>query len=221
MYKQFREFQKGEFIVVGADTAHGGGDNCAAQFLSTKWLDVPLVYHSKSTATLMTNSLHDKLTEISKLTGVAPVIAYETNSGGDYELDRLASLNRYGDYRIYTRKRLSPDGRMQETGKLGWDTNSATRPKMLQDLKQAVESNLIHLYHRMTVDEMFSFIVSDSGKAEAEQGAHDDLVMSLAITWQLQQTEKPKKEEGGGVVEVSYGTMYKEAGVLDATQHEY
>lgn len=216
-FKKFRQFQHGEFIIAAADTAAGGGDNCAVQFLSQKWLDVPQVYHSKITASFMTPLLHEELIRIYKETGVQPIIAYERANGGGFEMDRLARLNRFGDYRIYTMKHLDPTGRMVDTGKLGFDTNTATRPKMLQELKDAVESQLLHLYHRQTVDEMFSFIISPTGKPEAEKGAHDDLVMSLAIAWQLYQTEKPTTEDGGGVVEtVPLGGRYKEAGVLYA-----
>lgn len=220
MFKRFREYQQGEFIIVGVDTAHGGGDNCAAQFLSQKWLDTPTVYHSKVTATFMTPLLHEELIRIAKITGVRPMVAYERNNGGDFEMDRLANLNRNGDYLIYTMKSLDPTGRLIDTGKLGWDTNTATRPKMLQDLKNAIESGLMHLYHRQTLDELFSFIISKTGKPQAEDGAHDDLVMSLAIAWQMYQTEKPRQDNESGVVEVSgYGSI-KEAGVLDATIYE-
>lgn len=216
-FKQFRPFQRGEFILAGIDPSHGGGDNTAGQFLSHKWLDVPLVYHSPMTITAVTPMLHQELTRISKETGVAPVVAYETNNGGDFEFERLGRLNRYGDYRLYSMKQLDAHmKRLVDTGKLGWNTNTATRPKMLQELKEAVEGELIHLYHRATLDEMFSFIVNPkTGKAEAEENAHDDLVMALAIVWQLYQTEQPMKEQGGGVVETddSQG-YYKEAGTL-------
>jgi len=219
-FKLFRPFQRGEFIIAFADTAAGGGDNCAVQFLSQKWLDVPQVYHSKVTASFMTPLLHQELTRISKETGIQPIVAYERNNGGGFEMDRLARLNRFGDYRIYTMKHLDPTGRIIDTGKLGWDTNTATRPKMLQELKDAVESGLLHLYHRQTVDEMFSFIISKTGKPQAEDGAHDDLVMALAGAWQLYQTEQPSKEDGSGVVEVGMPNHgYKEAGVLYAEEH--
>jgi len=215
-FKQFRSFQRGEFIICFVDPSAGGSDNTAGQFLSHKWLDVPLVYHSNVTITFATPLLHEKLTEISKQTGIAPIVAYERNNGGGFEMERLGRLNRYGDYRIYTMKALSPTGQLVDTGKLGWDTNMATRPKMLQELKDGVEGELLHLYHRPTVDEMFSFIVNpNTGKPEAEVNAHDDLVMSLAGAWQLYQTEAPMQEQGGGVVETDSGYgHYKEAGIL-------
>ena len=216
MFKQYRPLQQGEFIIAGIDPSHGGGDNTAGQFLSHKWLDVPLVYHSPMTITAVTPMLHQELTRISKETGVAPVVAYETNNGGDFEFERLGRLNRYGDYRLYSMKQLDAHlQRLIDTGKLGWNTNTATRPKMLRELKEAVEGELIHIYDRPTVDELFSFIIATNGKPEAEQGAHDDLVMALAIVWQLNQTELPKLEQGGGVVETDEGQgYYKEAGTL-------
>ena len=87
-----------------------------------------------------------------------------------------------------------------EAKKLGWDTNTATRPKMLSELKEAIDKRLIKLYDGRTINEMFSFIVvqtSTAWKAQAEKGANDDLVMALAIAWQLQQSV----QEGLGKLE--------------------
>lgn len=222
MFYRYRDVQPGEFYVVFGDTAAGGGDNCAVQFLSTKWLDVPIVYHSKVTASFMTPLIHEELRRISKQTNIRPKVAFERNNGGGFEMDRMARLNRYHEYDIYTMKNLNPYGKLVDTGKLGYDTNTATRPKMLADLKDAVESQVLHLYHRATVDEMFSFIISSSGKPEAEEGAHDDLVMSLAGAWQMYQTEQVPAEDGSGVVEtIPLGRGYKEAGILIARDNLY
>lgn len=214
-FKYFRPLQRGEFIVAFVDPSFGGGDNTAGQFISQKWLDQPMVYHSNVTITAATPIIHLELVRIHKETGIEPIVAFENNNGGSFEMERLAQLNRYGDYRIYTMKQIDPTGRLVDTGRIGWDTNSATRPKMLRELKNGVESELLHIYHRKTLDELFSFIISPTGKPEAEQGAHDDLVMALAGAWQLCQTETAMKEQGGGVVETddSHG-YYKEAGTL-------
>lgn len=220
MFSQFRDLQQGEFIICFMDTAAGGIDNCAAQFLSHKWLDVPLVYNMNVTCSFATPLIHQKLIQISKETGVRPIVAFERNNGGAFEMDRMARLNRYNDYDIYTMKSIDPSGRLVDTGKLGWDTNTATRPKMTQELKDAVDGRLLHLYHRVTVDQLFSFIVNPNGKPEAEKGTHDDLVMALAGAWQLYQTEKPPSHEDSGVVETESSVHYKEAGVLIAETYD-
>lgn len=193
MFRRYRDYDQGEFYVLGVDTAAGGYDYCAAQFLSKTKLDVPVVYHSKQLASEMTPLLHTELETIYDKTNIQPVVAYERNNGGLFEMERLASLNRLGKYRVFVMPTygsvLNP-----ESKKLGWDTNTATRPKMLSDLKEAIDKRLIKIYDKPTIEEMFSFIISQtstSWKAQAEHGAHDDLVMSLAVSWQLYQSEQP------------------------------
>lgn len=186
MFRRYRTPEKGEFFIVGVDTAAGGADFCAAQFISKDKLDVPIVYHARTSATMMTPLIHQELEKIYDLTGTQPCIAFERNNGGWSELHRLSVLNKNQKYSIYEQK--DPSGR--RTGKLGWDTNTATRPKMLQELQECINHKLIVLYDKPTINELFSFIISKSGKPEAEKNAHDDLVMSLAIAWQLYQTEQ-------------------------------
>ncbi len=104
MLRRYRQLQKGEFIVIGADAAWGGVDYCTAQVLSKTNLDVPIVYHAKVLATEMTPILHSLGEEIYDQTKIKPVICIERNNGGVAELERLATLNRNGKYRIYVEK---------------------------------------------------------------------------------------------------------------------
>lgn len=189
MWRQYRDIEKGEFFVVGADCAAGGTDYNACQFFSKTKLDVPLVYHAKGLATEMTNAVLPVLERLNDLTGKPPTIAYERANGGLFEMERLATLNRLQKFDVY---RMATYGNVTnpESVKLGWDTNTATRPKMLADLKEAIDGQLIRVYDKPTLEECYSFVVvqtSTSWKAQAEQGAHDDLVMALAIAWQLAQ----------------------------------
>lgn len=193
MLRTYRPFEPREFIVAFADTAAGLGDYCAVQFLSKTKIDVPLVYHSKTIATDMTNTIHPILEKIQTITGIKPVIAYERNNGGVFEMERLALLNRAGKYTIFVMPTFGNTTNTEPT-KLGWDTNTATRPKMLADLKEAIDNRLLQVYDKPTIQEMYSFIVSQTTttrKAQAERGAHDDLVMSLAGAWQLYQQCNP------------------------------
>ena len=138
----------------------------------------------------MTPVLFAELERIYDITDVPPLIAYERNNGGVFEMERLAALNKMNKYTIFTMPTYgSVDN--PEAKKLGWDMNTATRPKMLSELKEAIDKRLIKLYDGRTINEMFSFIVvqtSTAWKAQAEKGANDDLVMALAIAWQLQQS---------------------------------
>lgn len=189
MYSQFRKIEPREFILCAVDTSSGGLDYTAAQFISKTKVDVPLVYHSKITTSDFIPSLDRTLNKIFDITGIKPVVSIERQNGGSFLIDRLVGLNFAGKYEIF---QMPTYGRVEEgvPSKLGWDTNSATRPKMLADLKDATDKIALKLYHKQTIIEMYSFIVNQtnlSWKAQAEQGAHDDLVMSLAIAWQMYQ----------------------------------
>lgn len=194
-FRRYREWKPGEFVLCYADTSWGGVDYSAAQFMSKDTIDVPLVYHQRGLASDMTPQLHLELERIFDITKVQPVVSYERNNGGVAELERLKTLNRLGKYRIYTQmSNVGSTDMSEDNGKLGHDTNSATRPTMLAQLKDAIDNQLIKLYDKLTIEEMFSFVVmqtpNGNWKAQAEVGAHDDLIMSLAGVWQLYQTER-------------------------------
>lgn len=196
MLKVYREIKKDEMFFVGGDCSAGLKDFSVCQFLSRKYLDVPIVYSTKKIASEMTNELFPVFEKLAQVTGYKPLIAYERNNGGMFEMERLASLNRRGKYVLY---KMFSGGveRPEETVRLGWDTNSATRPKMLIDLKECIDKRLIRIYDGGTVNELFSFIIvqsSGSVRAQAERKAHDDHVMSLAIAWQLYISAKGSSE---------------------------
>jgi hypothetical protein len=118
----------------------------------------------------------------------------KTKRSGGYELDRLSRLNKLQKYTIYYQYRLDAEGKLERTDKMGWNTNSATRPVMLEGVRELINNQLVVIYDEPTLTEGFSFVKhkTPSGwKAEAEVGANDDLIMALAGVWQLYQTENP------------------------------
>jgi hypothetical protein len=195
--RRYRNWEKNEFVLIFGDTAWGGGDYCAAQFLSYQNLDIPLVYHENTLASEMTPVLHEAAEKIYDQTGTRPVLCLERNNGGVAELERLKRLNRNGKYILYREKvRTGYRGNEGEGPRLGYTTSGATRPVMLGMLKEAIDNKLVTIYDRPTISEMFSFVEKQTAtgwKAQAESGAHDDLIMALAGAWQMYQTEKPPR----------------------------
>lgn len=193
-WRKYRDWEAGEFVVCFADTAWGGMDSCAAQFMSSK-LDIPLLFHSPVLASEMTPYLHEEMNRIYDKTRVKPVICYERNNGGVAELERLYTLNREGKYIIYQQqKHIGTTVDNEVSPKLGWDTTRHTRETMLMDLKSVIDTKTIQIYDEPTMTELFSFIIKQTNgrwKPQAEEGAHDDLVMSLAGVWQMHLSEKP------------------------------
>ena len=186
--REYRDLLRGESIFVGCDTADGCGDKCAGQFFSSKRLDFPMVFESSGMATEMTPELAPILNYIYDQTGVQPLVAYERAKGGASEMEHLAKLNRQGKFEIFRMPMSDAEGKITLSDKLGFDTNSATRPQILQHYKEAVDNRLFRIYDKRTVGQLFSFIRkqhSNSIKAEAESNALDDLVMSGAIAYEM------------------------------------
>lgn len=195
MYKVYRTIDPNEFIVCAVDTAAGMGDYTAAQFLSKNHIDVPIVYHSKTTTSDYIPILAETLNKIYDITKIQPVCAIERGNGGAFLIDRLLAINHLQKYKLF----IMPKYGMVDNGEptvYGWDTSTATRPKMLQDLKDAIDKRALRIYDKPTVQELYSFVLvqtSTQWKAQAERGSHDDLVMSLAIAFQMYQIcEAPK-----------------------------
>lgn len=194
-WRQYRTIEKGEFLLFSVDTASGGGDYTVCQVLSQTKIDVPMVFQSKVTTSDFIPDLVRVLEKVYDITGVKPVVSLERQNGGSFLMDRVAGLNLNGKYEIFKMPKFG-NVNNNEPNLLGWDTNSGTRSKMLQELKDAVEKQVIKIYDRQTVNEMLSFIVvqtSSAWKGTAEIGAHDDLVMALAIAWQMYQLCAPSK----------------------------
>lgn len=187
MFYIFRELELGEFIVVGGDCSQGGEDYGVVQFLSKTKLDVPIMYRSRGVAAQMTAALVPALNFVYDKTGVKPVIALERNNGGASEMERLSVLNREQKYTVYQMRQMGIVD-ADVTPKLGFDNNTATRPVILGNLKDAVDAQAIGIYDETTITEMYSFVIRN-GKPQAEQGAHDDTIFALGIAWQLYQTE--------------------------------
>jgi hypothetical protein len=182
-WRQYRSLKKGEIICVGGDCSAGCGDWSVSQFYSSTYFDYPLVWSSPEMSTVMTNEIFPVLEMIGKITGYKPLVGYERNNGGFFEMERLASMNRLGKYEIFKMPTYGQQ-ESEQTSKLGWDTNLATRPEMLSTLKASIDNRIDSIYDKQTISELYSFIIvktSSSVKAQAEKNSHDDHVMASAV----------------------------------------
>jgi hypothetical protein len=195
MFNQWRELNKGEFLMFFLDTAGEGSDFNSGHALSRDFLDTPITLRYEGSVIDVTPQLKIALEWIYDQTGVKPVVSYETNNGGGYELERLERLNTNQKYIVYKQYQLDPTTKkLIKTDKLGWNTNTATRPVMLAGVEELVNNHLVRIYDPATVAQMFSFVkhkTTSGWRAEAEVGSHDDDIFSLAGVWQMYQTEKP------------------------------
>lgn len=69
----------------------------------------------------------------------------------------------------------------KETLNLGVFTSEKTKPLMIDKLRAFDRNKEIEINDTNTLEEMLTFVVTESGRMEAEGGAHDDAVMALAL----------------------------------------
>jgi phage terminase large subunit len=69
--------------------------------------------------------------------------------------------------------------------KFGFVTGKITRPLIIAELVTLVKES-VHLINDIaTLEEMLTFVKNEHGRPEAQAGAHDDLIMGLAITYHI------------------------------------
>lgn len=81
--------------------------------------------------------------------------------------------------------------------KLGFNTNKATRPVIIAELVEFMKECINLINDRTCLREALTFIKRDDGKQAADDGYHDDRIMSLAIAHaaRCQQTYVVTKKE--------------------------
>ena len=81
----------------------------------------------------------------------------------------------------------------------GFRTDKWTRMKVLNRLVEIVREHTDLFNDRITLEEMLAFVRTEKGKFEAQEGAHDDTVMAIAIAFegltQVQYKKPVPKEE--------------------------
>ena len=88
--------------------------------------------------------------------------------------------------KLYTQKVLNRIADALGTDRIGFDTNIKTRAMALALLEEAIRDDSLRIYGAKTLAELAAFASQQDaqgrfGKAQAQKGSHDDLVMALAI----------------------------------------
>lgn len=170
----YRPVVPGMNYTIGADVAMGvrNGDYSVAQVLDER----------KRQCAVWSGHVHpdyyaDILFALGKLFNEAK-IAVEANNHGLLTVNLLYKHLNYPNVYTNTREEQISD---VETPDLGFITSAKTKPLIIDDLRASLRKGELELNDRPTIAEMLTFVVKESGKVEAEDGKHDDRVMSLAI----------------------------------------
>jgi len=116
------------------------------------------------------------------------LLTVESNSMGIATLSRLAQMNYVNLYKQTKIAAIS-----KEEGLVpGFRTTQSTKPHIIGNLKNAIETDDIWIGSPIIIQELKDYISTDSGKTEAAPGCHDDTVMSMAIALETLRTHYDK-----------------------------
>lgn len=118
------------------------------------------------------------------------LIAVETN----YSESPTETLVNLGYKPLYIRETVGKVDK-QKTDSYGFDTNPHTRPVIIANMVAEMRDNAVLETDIATLKEMLTFIKNARGRAEAQTGYHDDLVMATAIARYIKLSRSPKWTE--------------------------
>jgi hypothetical protein len=173
----WQEPQAGHPYVIGADTAEGleHGDFSSAHVIDARTGDVVAKWHGKVDPDVFGREVLWRLGWWYNCALVGP----EANNHG---LSTCLALRNLAYPNIYWRHTF--DQRSQRmTRKIGWRTDSVTKPMMIDELNQAVRDDAIHLTDSETIGELTMYVRDENGKMGGSP--FDDQVISLAVAQQM------------------------------------
>lgn len=169
----WEDFDEQNIYVCGADVAEGVGKDFS---VGTLWNVTKRRQAAQIRGQWRPSDFADHLDKLckkftSKRT-MPPLLAVERNNHGHAVLLKLDEVLNYSNlYRA-------------DDDRLGWKTNSLTRPLMIDAFIEALEDRTINVKSKFTLGECLT-LVDNRGKIEAAEGMHDDCIISEAIAIQV------------------------------------
>ena len=162
--------QGGREFLVAVDSAGGGEDG---DFAAVQVIDRGTgLQCAELQERLRPAELAKVAVELAKEYGEA-MIAVERNNHGAAVLAYIESSERYG--RVW----YARGGRQR--GESGWLTTASSKPEMVARMGSLLLQRPEMFRSRRLLGECRTFVAGERGKTGAASGAHDDLVMAMAV----------------------------------------
>lgn len=174
----WQEPQPNQYYAIGADVAEGlaHGDYSCAYVGDANSFDVVARWHGHIDPDLY----GIELVKLARYYNEA-YLGVENNNHG---LTTLNTIKREEYWNLFFSKSYDKIADTM-TQKLGWTTSVRTKPLMIDKLAEFVREHYLGIYDDLAIAEMFTYVIEDNGKTNAQPGCHDDTVMSMAILLQL------------------------------------
>jgi len=171
----YKEPESNHQYVIGGDTA-SEGDYSALVVLDRNTMEQVALWWGHIDEFELANVAYKLGTYYNEA-----LIGIERNNMGVAVVKKLDELGYKNQYRMEVLDELG----MKVKDKLGWETNTRTRPILISDLNQVVFERQLIIRSSDIIGEMKSFVKGPSGKPEAQAGTHDDLVIATGIAYQM------------------------------------
>ncbi|MCK4518290.1 hypothetical protein KAT92_05940, partial [Candidatus Babeliales bacterium] len=189
-FKMFKEYNPSHAYAGGHDVAGGLGlDSSTSVFIDFSTIPAQVVgtYHSN---TINPEAFGDEIYSQGNRFGTC-LLAVENNK---YDQTILKATQ------LGANMYISATGKTTTTGYnmpkiYGWNTNSLTKSKMLSDLREAIESGLLALNDAELIKEAKGYTRNDVIDRDADirmTTRHWDLLIAVAIAWQMKDHARPK-----------------------------
>ena len=182
--KIYEEPKKGYPYVLGGDTAGEGDDNFTGHVIDNT--------NSNQVAVLKQKTSEDEYARQMYCLGMMynkALLGLEINFS-TYPTKKLAEYEYPNMYLRDIEDKITED--IQD--KYGFRTTKTTRPLLVALLVEVFRDYIDKINDEDTLREALTFIRNDNGKAEAQNGFHDDLILGLGITHYIRTQQSYKVE---------------------------
>ena len=175
-FKMWLAPQKDTQYVIGADVAEGlvSGDYSVAIVLDND-LNVCAKWRGHTDPDLFGK----EIVKLAMLYNEA-YVAVENNNHGLTTLKSILNEDYYNLFYTKTYDKVNDT----ITKKLGWSTNARTKPLAIDKLAEYIRERFFGMWDIEIVEELYSYVIDDKGRTNAQEGKYDDCVMALAIALQ-------------------------------------
>lgn len=172
---------KGHRYIMTVDAAKDGKDAFAVQIIDT----TNFIFEQAACANLQIDYLKMPafIYEWAEYYNF-PYLIIENNEGAGQSIaDQMYQTYEYENLHFDVKTDSNTANRTKSRkGYPGFRTTSKTRTQILQTLKLFMENDKLILNDKQSISEFFRFILVNN-KFQADEGSHDDMVMSLALAF--------------------------------------
>lgn len=207
-FKIFHNYDASHRYGLGADVAGGLGLDSSTTVIIDFTTTPSRVVATFKNNVIKPDTFGDEIKSQGDRYG-ACIVAPENNNHGYATIARLKQIY---DNIFFTEVDETRAGLPPKTRKYGWNTNLDTKPKMLTELKKAVEDGLLELSDSDLIAELRSYSRDDLMDREEDvrlTTRHFDLLIACAVGYQMRNFAQVAK----AIAEVYQQSPYERPGV--------